>query len=175
MSILAGTTSTPNIRKPWNLPENGHSLHRICDYIVLAEFDIDTGSTVRHQYPSKIPNYPDDWFAENMLPEGAHNRQIDYTYMFLNRNGDIVNSNDYTASGSGLKTAQSDNIFLYGLNLCLTKHDSSVRRGAVVKAMSVFSRHSCVEILKRPLNLALEEYFRLPGEEVLEVFFLCLS
>ena len=40
-----------------------------CDYVVLAEFDINTGSTVRHQYPSKIIDYTEDWLAENMLPE----------------------------------------------------------------------------------------------------------
>jgi len=26
----------------------------LVDYIILAEFDIDTGSTVRHQYPSVV-------------------------------------------------------------------------------------------------------------------------
>lgn len=44
------------------------------------------GSTVRHQYPCEIPGYKPDWFAEHMLPEGAHNRELDWTYMLLNRN-----------------------------------------------------------------------------------------
>lgn len=44
-----------------------------------------SGSTVRHQYPCDVPNYKPDWFAEYMLPEGAHNRLTDSTYMFLNR------------------------------------------------------------------------------------------
>ena len=56
----------------------------LVDYILLAEFDIDTGSTVRHQYPVEVPGYKADWFAENMLPEGAHNRTQDWTYIFLN-------------------------------------------------------------------------------------------
>ena len=51
----------------------------------LAEFDIDTGSTVRHQFPETVPGYKNDWFAELMLPEGAHNRDKDWTYIFLNR------------------------------------------------------------------------------------------
>jgi hypothetical protein len=42
---------------------------------------------VRHQYPSDVPHYKADWFAENMLPEGAHNRHTDCTYMLLHREG----------------------------------------------------------------------------------------
>lgn len=55
------------------------------NYVVLAEFDIDTGSTVRHQYPQSIDGYTEDWLAEHMLPEGLHNRTEDWTYIFLNR------------------------------------------------------------------------------------------
>ncbi|CAN0090813.1 unnamed protein product, partial [Ectocarpus sp. 4 AP-2014] len=57
----------------------------LVDYILLAEFDIDSGSTVRHAYPSSVPGVSDDWFAEHMLPEGAHNHALDWTVMFLNR------------------------------------------------------------------------------------------
>jgi hypothetical protein len=42
---------------------------------------------LRHQYPEDIAGYKNDWFAEYMLPEGVHNRQIDWTYFFLNRDG----------------------------------------------------------------------------------------
>lgn len=42
-------------------------------------------STVRHTYPNKVPGVEDDWFAEHMLPEGAHNHALDWTVMFLNR------------------------------------------------------------------------------------------
>ena len=59
---------------------------RIVDYLLLAEFDIETGSTLRYQYPCGIPNCKPDWLAENMLPEGSHNREHDWTYIFLNRN-----------------------------------------------------------------------------------------
>lgn len=42
-------------------------------------------STVRHAYPRSVPGVSDDWFAEHMLPEGAHNHALDWTVMFLNR------------------------------------------------------------------------------------------
>lgn len=32
-----------------------------------------------------MPGVSDDWFAEHMLPEGAHNHSLDWTVMFLNR------------------------------------------------------------------------------------------
>lgn len=32
-----------------------------------------------------MPGCSDDWFAEHMLPEGAHNHALDWTVMFLNR------------------------------------------------------------------------------------------
>ncbi len=42
-------------------------------------------STVRHAYPTPVPGISNDWFAEHMLPEGAHNHTMDWTVMFLNR------------------------------------------------------------------------------------------
>lgn len=80
------------IKLPWEIKntydgyvqsENGSD--NIIDHVVLAEFDIDTGSTVRYQYPEEVPYCSSDWLAENMLPEGVHNRDEDWTYMFLNR------------------------------------------------------------------------------------------
>lgn len=42
---------------------------------------------MREIYPNgAVPGYKNDWFADYMLPEGAHNRDVDYTYIFLNRN-----------------------------------------------------------------------------------------
>lgn len=72
------------IHFPWNLASTYCGKNDpLVEYIVLAEFDIDTGSTVRHQYPKTISSCKDDWLAEHMLPEGVHNRTEDWTYMFL--------------------------------------------------------------------------------------------
>lgn len=133
--------------------------------LVLAEFDIDTGSTVRHQYPKPIreecnDHYKEDWLAEHMLPEGAHNRDVDYTYIFLNRNGKLIDDLATT-------TTESKDLFYYGINLVRTKHDTSVRRGALVKAMAIFSRYSFIEIFKKPLELALRKYFDNQSADIL--------
>jgi len=95
-----------------------------------------------------------------MLPEGAHNRDVDYTYIFLNRNGTLMDEE--------LKIKSNDDkTFYYGINLVTTKHDSNVRRGALVKAMAIFSKYSFIEIFKKPLELALRKYFDSPSPEIL--------
>lgn len=48
----------------------------LISYIVLAEFDINMGSTVRNQYPTPVPWVSADWLAEHMIPEGAHLREM---------------------------------------------------------------------------------------------------
>ncbi len=59
--------SKPNFK--WPIAQNRSIDEPLVDFILLAEFDIDSGSTIRHHYPSHIPNCMDDWLAENMLPE----------------------------------------------------------------------------------------------------------
>lgn len=153
-----------------------HKKNQLVDYIILAEFDIDTGSTVRHQYPTNIPDYKVDWFAEFMLPEGAHNRDLDFNFIFLNRDAPHAdqhlwsNFEKYTppalpeAAGPAMTGEKN---LLYGINLVKTRHDSSVRRGAIVKAMCLFSQFQFVDILKKPLELALDRYFDNPSVDVL--------
>lgn len=56
---------------------------------------------------------------------------------------------------------------MYVLNLVNTKQDNTVRRGAVVKAMAICTRHSFLHIYKPLLLLALEDYFKAPYPETL--------
>ncbi len=144
---------------------------KLCDYVILAEFDINTGSTVRHQYPSPVPYHKEDWFAENMLPEGVHNRSLDHTYMFLNRGGSFSEISEETSPESSAFSEVNtlSGPFLFGINLCKTRYDSSVRRGAIVKAMAVFSQFHFVEAFKKPLEWALDQYFDNPSVHILEV------
>jgi len=101
-----------------------------------------------------------------MLPEGAHNRDVDYTYIFLNRNGKLIDDLITTVAAT-TTINESKDYFYYGINLVRTKHDTSVRRGALVKAMAIFSRYSFIEIFKKPLELALRKYFDNPSADIL--------
>ncbi|KKA31030.1 hypothetical protein TD95_004116 [Thielaviopsis punctulata] len=60
---------------------------------------------------------------------------------------------------------------IYVLNLVNTKQDKTVRRGAVVKAMSICTRHPFLHIYKPLLLLALEEYFKSPVPETLALLY----
>lgn len=150
---------------------------KLCDNIVVTEFDIDSGSTVRHQYPENIVGVSEDWLAENMLPEGAHNRVEDSTYIILNRDKPRLDEelllNSSLTAGDPVSNEifygnRTSEVFRYGLNLVHTKHDASVRRGAVVKAMAIFSSYNFVDSLREPLQIALEKYFECPERKVLE-------
>ncbi|PHH85371.1 hypothetical protein CDD83_531 [Cordyceps sp. RAO-2017] len=60
---------------------------------------------------------------------------------------------------------------IHVLNLVNTKHDKSVKRGAVVKAMAICTRHPFLHIYKPLLLLALEEYFKSPVPETLAMLY----
>ncbi|QPH02254.1 hypothetical protein C2857_006463 [Epichloe festucae Fl1] len=60
---------------------------------------------------------------------------------------------------------------IHVLNLVNTKHDKSVKRGAVVKAMAICTRHPFLHIYKPLLLLALEEYFKSPVPETLSMLY----
>lgn len=87
-----------------------------------------------------------------MLPDGAHLRGEDWTVFFL-------------AEDPGPHPPGSD--LTYVLNLVRTKHDASVRRGALVKALAVGTRHPCIQVFKSILQIALDDYFDQPTEDIL--------
>ncbi|KAI0396912.1 spindle pole body interacting protein [Xylariaceae sp. FL0594] len=60
---------------------------------------------------------------------------------------------------------------IYVLNLVYTKHDRTAKRGAVVKAMAICTRHPFLHIYKPLLLLALEEYFKSPVQETLSLLY----
>ncbi|EXJ56602.1 hypothetical protein A1O7_06946 [Cladophialophora yegresii CBS 114405] len=64
---------------------------------------------------------------------------------------------------------------MYVLNLVNTKQDSTVKRGAVVKAMAICTRHSFLHIYKPLLLLALEDYFKSPTQDTLELLYNALN
>ncbi|KAJ2820518.1 hypothetical protein IWW50_005024, partial [Coemansia erecta] len=65
------------------------------------------------------------------------------------------------------KVAEDGPPLLYVLNLVRTKHDKEVRRGAIVKAMAVCTRHRFIHIYQAILMLALENYYRVPTVDTL--------
>ncbi|TVY51329.1 Protein mesA [Lachnellula cervina] len=60
---------------------------------------------------------------------------------------------------------------IYVLNLVNTKQDKTAKRGAVVKAMAICTRHPFLHIYKPLLLLALEEYFKSPHPATLALLY----
>ncbi|KAF9585446.1 hypothetical protein BGW38_002360 [Lunasporangiospora selenospora] len=132
--------------------------------ILLAEFDIDQGSVLTHQYPTNITS-DNHVLAELMLPDGAHLRSEDWTIFFLNQ------AKSAPWNGNKALTENTENPLLYVLNLVRTNHDASIRRGATVKAMAICTTHQYLHVYKPVLLLALENYFKNPTIEVLKTLY----
>ncbi|OAX42604.1 spindle pole body interacting protein [Rhizopogon vinicolor AM-OR11-026] len=145
-----------------------------CSFVLLAEFDIDSGAQLTYQFPQPLGT-DEGLLANLMLPDGAERHLEDWTIFFLNQT-----PFNTIAPVLALETELSDNQssredgcpeLLYVLNLVRTKHDKSVRRGAVVKAMAICTRHPFIQIFKPVLLLALDDYFANPSQECLARLF----
>ncbi|KAK9898601.1 spindle pole body interacting protein [Cystobasidium minutum MCA 4210] len=147
-----------------------------CEYVLLAEFDIDEGSMLRHEYP--VPTGCDGHLlAELMLPDGAHQRTEDWTIFYLNQTRATTVQKEILAAETGQgsiddheasTTGSSRRDLLYVMSLVRTKHSSAYKRGALVKALAVCSSRPYIQIFKPILLLALEDYFSEPTPSVLK-------
>ncbi|WVW84697.1 hypothetical protein I302_106731 [Kwoniella bestiolae CBS 10118] len=167
-------------------------------FCLLAEFDIDAGATLAHQYP--YPTGTDEHrLAELMLPDGAHLRAEDWTIFYLGQTPSSAvapmlsheSSMRLSTESSATSTSNNDNRrtsvmpldratrgvagsgggLLYVLNCVRMKEDKKMRRGAMVKAMAICTPNPYIGIYKPLLLLALEEYFLSPSPEILARLF----
>jgi hypothetical protein len=158
---------------------------------------------MEHQFPGAIS--PDEnMLAELMLPDQTHVRQQDWTMFFLHKDAGTSEEDlaerrrqrharrrvreagetssargedveDDTSSDESDVDSLDSPPLMYVLNLVNTKQDSTVKRGAVVKAMAICTRHSFLHIYKPLLLLALEDYFKAPTPDTLELLYNALN
>ncbi|GAA5830718.1 hypothetical protein JCM11251_001053 [Rhodosporidiobolus azoricus] len=176
------------------------SAARMVEYVLLAEFDIDQGSVLKHQWPAKT-GCDEHLLAEHMLPDGAHDRAEDWTVFYLNQVPGLTTDpsllTQALAAGGGAgkgkgkavdevpeldnekgnraSTQGSNQELLYVMSLVRTKKDATVRRGALVKALAVATRHPYIQIFKPILLLALDSYFSSPSPTVLSSLYASLN
>lgn len=145
------------------------------EYILVASFDIDRGSVMEHQYPGAISG-DEHMLAELMLPDQAHVRSQDWTIFFLHKDTTQEEPTKKKRRKAGAEGEEADEEageddedeelededeedaedadgvegppLIYVLNLVNTKQDNTVKRGAVVKAMAICTRHSFLHIYK---------------------------
>ncbi|KZT04479.1 spindle pole body interacting protein [Laetiporus sulphureus 93-53] len=152
-----------------------------CSFVLLADFDIDRGAQLTYQFPQPLGT-DEGLLANLMLPDGAEKQPEDWTIFFLNQtpfntiapvlaletpDGRSASSVDVDADDA--EDAQPE--LLYVLNLVRTKLDKTARRGAVVKAMAICTRHSFIQVFKPVLLMALDDYFANPSQDCLARLF----
>ncbi|KAI0064359.1 spindle pole body interacting protein [Artomyces pyxidatus] len=139
-----------------------------CSFVLLAEFDIDRGAQLTYQFPQPLGT-DEGLLANLMLPDGAEKQLEDWTIFFLNQTPFNTIAPVLALDGA----SKEDDVpeLLYVLNLVRTKHDKTVRRGAVVKAMAICTRHPFIQIFKPVLLLALDDYFSAPSQDCLARLF----
>ncbi|CAE6467511.1 unnamed protein product [Rhizoctonia solani] len=137
-------------------------------YVLLAEFDIDQGSVLTHQYPYPM-GIDEQFIAEMMIPDGVHDQKSDWTIFFLNQVAENTVTNsliDDEPASSGEKQP-----LLYVLNLVRTVKNPNARRGANVKALALCTPHPYLHIFKPILTMALDDYFVQPDVQCLARLF----
>jgi hypothetical protein len=136
-------------------------------FLLLSEFDIDKGSTLRHVLPQPLLGFDDNRLAELMLPDGAHLREADSTAFILRPSKGVASpagvSNDALNGGSSTNTPP-----LRCISVAKTRMDAGRRRHADLKALALVSASPFLDTLRPALALALETYFTEPTLLTLE-------
>ncbi|CDR88476.1 uncharacterized protein SPSC_04303 [Sporisorium scitamineum] len=172
MSIIDAASDAAAATSTSTVPKGSSSGY--CTFCMLAEFDIDRGSTLSYQYPAPT-GYDEHMLAELMLPDGVHARTEDWTFFFLKPPGfqraalhNVADDPDASqANAAADPSSWLSGDLTYVINLVRTKHDTTVRRGAMVKAMAIGTRCPFIDIFKPALLLALDDYFKDPGPDCL--------
>ncbi|PGH35021.1 hypothetical protein GX50_02155 [[Emmonsia] crescens] len=184
-------------------PLDSPELH--VEYILVASFHVDHGPIMEHQYPSAISGdenmlaelmLPDqthvrsqDWTIFFLHKDAGSEEENDYVESSAGQhpgNNNISRENgDLNDDGSEVSVVDEEDDddddngegppLMYVLNLVNTKQDTSAKRGAVVKAMAICTRHSFLHIYKPLLLLALEDYFKSPFPETLAALYNSLN
>ena len=115
----------------------------------------------------------EDEEREAKLERRRQRREWQRSQMPAGANGDgHVDDEDDDDESSDDDTSQVDGPpLVYVLNLVNTKQDNTVKRGAIVKAMAICTRHSFLHIYKPLLLLALEQYFAHPTIDTLATLY----
>ena len=138
---------------------------------------------MEHQYPGPISG-DETMLAELMLPDQAHNRTQDWTMFFLHKDSSVEGEDEspskpeFDSNGERAESSSNEEDedaedllegppLIYVLNHVNTKHDETVKRGAVCRAMAICTRHPFVDVFKPVLVLAIEQYYKSPTLETL--------
>lgn len=132
------------------------------EYVITAEFDLDKGPSILHQYPQPLPGLDSlSFLPELMLPDQIHKREEDYTLFLLFRNEKGQFQYLYQKS-----TCEIEPYFLY--SFVMNIKDSSYKRGSVIKSLSIITKLTYFKNFKPLLLVGLDEYFHTNNQDILK-------
>lgn len=123
------------------------------EFILTAEFHVDKGPSIVHQYPDELPGYNNlQFLPELMLPDQIHRREEDFTLFLLFRN---------TTTGffQYARDNQCEDSIYFMYTIVKNVSDESVRRGLVIKALCIVTKLPYFKHFKPLLLICLDAYF----------------
>ncbi|GEQ72049.1 hypothetical protein JCM33374_g5735 [Metschnikowia sp. JCM 33374] len=136
------------------------------EYLISSEFHVDKGPSLNHQYPSEIPGLPKlPFFAELMIPDQIHKREEDYTLFFLHKN---TRTGEFEYKFNAAES-EPDPYFVY--TIVNNVSDSTVKRGSVIKALSLVTKLTYFKHFKPLLIIGLDRCYSSANIDELKMLF----
>lgn len=124
------------------------------DYIITAEFHVDKGPCLVYQYPEKLPGLRNlEFLAELMIPDQIHKRDEDFTLFMLYR---LQTTGEFQYLNN--QFCERDPYYVY--TLVNNFKDDNVRRGSVIKSISIVTKLPFFKNFKPLLLITLDHYFK---------------
>jgi len=118
---------------------------------IPAEFDIDKGNSLTAVYPTSFSfeQFEQTNVADLCLPDGAHIHTEDWTFIFLHSKNPTTPTHSSSATTTNIT---------YGMSFFKKKADKTVRRGAIQKAVVVFSTIPAFAMYSPILRALVDQY-----------------
>lgn len=152
------------------LPRATRLDYKNIDYVISSEFHVDKGPSIVHMYPSKLPGLPKLlYLAELMIPDQIHKREEDYTLFLLHKNrqtGELEYKFDELNS-------DPEPYFVY--TIVNNVADSSVKRGSIIKALSIVTKLQYFKHFKPLLMICLDKCFQSDDIALLKMLYQAIN
>lgn len=139
------------------------------EYVLTAEFHIDKGPSLLHQFPQEVPGIRNLAFLpELMIPDQIHKREEDFTLFLLFRNkttGEFQYLRD--------KNCEKDPYYVYTLVNNLM--NEQYKRGSVIKSISILTKLPYFKNFKPLLLITLDIYFNTNSVDILRNLMLAIN
>lgn len=139
------------------------------EYVLTAEFHIDKGPSLLHQFPQEVPGIRNLAFLpELMIPDQIHKREEDFTLFLLFRN-------KTTGEFQYLRDNNCERNPYYVYTLVNNLMDDQYKRGSVIKSISILTKLPYFKNFKPLLLITLDIYFNTNSVDILRNLMLAIN